>query len=170
MTVVVSDTSPIRALDFLRRLETLPILFGNILLPPAVVDELARTSDRFRPIRVTDYDYLQMRAASDTGKVSSLLPTIDRGEAEAIVLAREVGADAILIDEADGRRVARQQYGLRVVWTLGILLSEKQRGMVPAVRPQAHSAFAALELARQLMKRDGRGLVGVILGVVSVWY
>ena len=57
MTVVVSDTSPIRALDFLCRLETLPILFGDVLLPPAVIDELARTSDRFRSIHVADYDY-----------------------------------------------------------------------------------------------------------------
>lgn len=161
MTVVVSDTSPIRALDFLRRLETLPILFGNILLPPAVVDELARANNRFRPICVTDYDCLQMRAAADTEKVNSLLPTIDRGEAEAIVLAREVGADAILIDEADGRRVARQQYGLRVVGTLGILLSAKQRGMVPAVRPLIDQLrdglgfFISNSLYREVVQRAG---------------
>lgn len=161
MTVVVSDTSPIRALDFLGRLETLPILLGKILLPLAVVDELARTSNRFRPICVTDYEYLQMRAPSDTGKVNSLLPTIDRGEAEAIVLAREVGADAILIDEADGRRGARQQYGLRVLGILGILLSAKQRGIVPAVRPLIDQLrdglgfFISNSLYREVVQRAG---------------
>jgi predicted nucleic acid-binding protein len=41
MPVVVSDTSPVRALAHLRLLNILPGLFGRVLIPPAVVTELA---------------------------------------------------------------------------------------------------------------------------------
>ena len=108
MNVVVSDTSPIRALEFLDLLDVLPVLFERILVPPAVAKELARTGGRFRSIDVGDYDFLQAHAVNDLERVNGLMPLLDRGEAEAIVLAREVAADAILIDEADGRQVARQ--------------------------------------------------------------
>jgi len=161
MTVVVSDTSPIRSLEFLDRLEMLPILFGRIFVPPAVTAELARTSDRFRPVDVGRYDYLQVRAANDRTQVDNLLPALDRGEAEAIVLARELAAKAILIDEADGRRVARQRYGLRVIGTLGILLSAKQRGIVSTVRPLIDQLrgdlgfFISESLYQEVVRRAG---------------
>ncbi len=63
------------------------------------------------------------------------MSVLDRGEAEAIVLACEIAADAILIDEADGRKIARQQFGLQVTGTLGILLAAKERGLISAIRP-----------------------------------
>ncbi|MCL4201617.1 MAG: DUF3368 domain-containing protein [Pirellulaceae bacterium] len=135
MTIVVSDTSPIRALDFLDLLEVLPVLFDRVLIPPAVAAELVRTGGRFRLIDVNEYAFLRIHAAHDQSQVDRLLPLLDRGEAEAIVLAQEVAAEAILIDEADGRRVAQETYGLRTIGTLGILLSAKQRGEVSAVRP-----------------------------------
>lgn len=94
MTVVVSDTSPIRALEFVDHLELLPILFGSVLLPPAVAAELARTGGRFRSIDVSQYAYLQTRPANDREQVRHLMSVLDRGEAEAIVLACEVAADA----------------------------------------------------------------------------
>ena len=161
MTVVVSDTSPIRALEFLDRLEMLPVLFGRIFVPPAAADELARTSERFRFVDVSRYEYLQVRAPNDRTQVDHLLATLDRGEAEAIVLAREMAAEAVLIDEADGRRVARQQYGLRVIGTLGILLSAKQRGLVSAVRPLVDRLradlgfFVSESLYQELLRRAG---------------
>jgi uncharacterized protein len=135
VTVVVSDTSPIRALHFLDLLEVLPVLFDSILIPPTVAAELVRTGGRFHLIEVNDYPFLQIRAAHDEEQVKRLLPLLDRGEAEAIVLAHEIAADAILIDEADGRQVAQDEYGLRAIGTLGILLSAKQHSLLPAVRP-----------------------------------
>ena len=40
MAVVVSDTSPIRALSHLGRVDLLRELFGTVLVPPAVDEEL----------------------------------------------------------------------------------------------------------------------------------
>jgi len=47
--------------------------------------------------------YLQTRSTNDRQQVDHLMSVLDRGAAEAIVLAYEIAADAILIDEADPR-------------------------------------------------------------------
>jgi hypothetical protein len=57
---------------------------------------------------------------------------LDRGEAEAIVLAEESHAEYLLIDEKLGRSVAEAR-GLKVVGLLGVLLVAKKTGIVPSI-------------------------------------
>jgi uncharacterized protein len=59
---------------------------------------------------------------------------IHLGEAEAICLAIELGADAVLLDEAIGRNLARA-YHLPYIGILGILLKSKQKGLIVNVKP-----------------------------------
>ncbi len=66
--------------------------------------------------------------------MENLLLTIGPGEAEALALAVEVHADAVLIDEAAGRALARQR-GLLPLGVLGILLRAKQQNLVGPLGP-----------------------------------
>lgn len=67
--------------------------------------------------------------------VDPALPSrLGPGEAAALSLAMAQNARAVLLDEAYGRRIARQ-HGLPVVGTLSVLLAAKQAGLLPAVRP-----------------------------------
>ncbi len=134
MTVVVSDTSPIRALDHLGLLDILPELFGRVLVPHAVVAELQRGGRRFRSVNVSDFPFFEVLPASDVDRVNELLKSLQRGEAEAIVLAGETHADELLIDENDGRMAAKQ-LGLAVVGTIGVLLRAKAIGKIVEIRP-----------------------------------
>ena len=59
---------------------------------------------------------------------------IDEGEAQAIVLALELSADLILVDEIKGRAIAEQQ-GLSVTGLLGVLLRAKKQGYLSLVKP-----------------------------------
>jgi predicted nucleic acid-binding protein len=134
LTVVVSDTSPIRALGHLDHLNLLASLFREVIVPPAVVVELEQPRPRFAPVVVGSFPFIHVRSPQDRVAVDQLRQTLGPGEAEAIILAEELHAEAILIDEAAGRAVAVQR-GLRPIGVLGTLLRAKRRGLVPAVSP-----------------------------------
>lgn len=133
MPLVVSDTSPVRALHHLSLLSLLPKLFGNVLVPPAVVVELTRPVSRYRPIEPSGYDFIEQRPPLDRAAVALLQHVLGPGESEAIVLAQECKAD-LLIDELAGRQEARQR-GLHVIGTTGVLLLAKQNGVITHVLP-----------------------------------
>jgi hypothetical protein len=83
LTVVVSDTSPIRALWHVGELELLRQLFGQVLLPPAVVAELASSKGRLRPLDAGSIPFLRVVAPGDRNRVEELLVEVHLGEAEA---------------------------------------------------------------------------------------
>ena len=57
---------------------------------------------------------------------------LDRGEAEAIILAKELSADRLLIDEKAGRNVSKR-LKLKIIGTLGILLLAKEERLIPQI-------------------------------------
>jgi predicted nucleic acid-binding protein len=88
-------------------------------------------------IRRIDFNlhrFLEVRAPGDSKEVAALQERIGRGEAEAIVLALETRADALLIDEAKGRAIAEAR-GIRPLGALGLLVQAKRAGHVSNVAP-----------------------------------
>lgn len=133
MSLVVSDTSPLRALYHLGDHGLLHQLYGQILVPPAVEHELASPRGILASIDVRSIPFVFVIAPSDQLNVKRLESTLDRGEAEAIALALEVKADTLLIDESAGRAAAAAA-GLAFVGVLGILGRAKQEGLITDVR------------------------------------
>jgi len=74
------------------------------------------------------------RNSERTQAVVALLDELDRGEAETIVLAQELNAEWVLMDEKAGRRKLTEM-GINKIGTLGILLRAKSAGLLSAVRP-----------------------------------
>lgn len=91
--LVVSDTSPIRALSHLQRFELLRYLFGQVLIPPAVVRELEYPTSRLPPLSITGAPFIRIQAPTDRAGVDQLMEQLESGEAEAIMLALEVHAE-----------------------------------------------------------------------------
>lgn len=134
MAAVVSDTSPLRALGHLSLLDLLRVLYGQILLPPAVEQELQYPPPGLPVVQVAQLPFVRIQAPQNRGQVLQFLQSLDAGESEALALALEVQAVVLLIDEKAGRMKAKQ-LGVRSIGTLGVLLEAKQNGLIPAVRP-----------------------------------
>jgi predicted nucleic acid-binding protein len=143
--IVVADTSPVLSLARISRLEFLRVLYHQVLIPSAVYQELRASSSQ--PPGHIDFDaasWLIVAAPTDRRRVEALCEDLDLGEAEAIVLAIERGADLLLIDERRGRRTA-QASGLAITGLLGVVAQAKRAGLIDAARPVLDEL---IELAR----------------------
>lgn len=133
--IIVSNTSPISNLAQVGRLEILQQIYGKIIIPTAVYNELtAEGAGDIVAIPVKTYSWIETRAVTDFKMVNNLLNKLDEGEAEAITLAIELAANQLLIDERVGRREANR-LKVPITGVLGVLLLAKQRGIIPAVKP-----------------------------------
>lgn len=137
MSVVVSDTSPIRALDHLRMLSLLRELYGEILIPPGVAAELLNPDSALPPLDWKTIPGVTLQAPTDAARVSALREELDLGESEAIALALEVHASALLVDERAARAIAAS-LGLKSVGVLAMLVEAKRRGLTPSLGPLMH--------------------------------
>jgi len=132
--IVVSDTSPLIALAQLDLFPVLPALFEKIHIPGAVVNELVPHHLAGQRSGLLEHDWLIRQEVSDAHAIREMNPALDDGEAEALSLAVEIGANLLLMDESAGRRAARA-LGLPVMGTAGIRLLCKSHGHVDLVRP-----------------------------------
>lgn len=131
--IVVSDTTAITSLLKVGRVELLAELFRDVLIPAAVRDELLRYHADLPA-------FLQVRIVQQAAEVQQLCAELDRGESEAIVLATEASADALLIDEKRGRQIAEAK-GILCLGLPAAILLAKERGIIPSV----HQILAELE-------------------------
>lgn len=129
MVIVVSDTSPLSHLHQIGRLSLLYALYGEIIIPPAVAHELRAAPELHEGF---DWSHLRVVTPIAAQQVEALLTEIDRGESEAIVVALELHADLLLIDERTGRDVA-QRMGVRRTGLVGVLLDAKHHGLIPSL-------------------------------------
>lgn len=132
MMIIISDTTALSNLLRINQLQLLPKLYGNIIIPETVFDEL-QTLESFnvsiKPINQASW--IKIKYVTNRLMLSDLVNknNLDLGEAEAIALSIELQANRLLIDEKKGRTIARQ-YNLSIVGTLGILLEAKTKGFL----------------------------------------
>ena len=133
--IVVTNTSPLTNLAAIGQFELLRRLFTTVHIPRGVWNELNAGERRWPGHdQVAAADWVEQHAVHDQALVTALRRDLDRGEAESIALALELGADLVLMDEREGRRAA-QRLGLRVVGVVGILLEAKTQQAVAHLRP-----------------------------------
>ena len=154
MPVVVSDTAPLNYLVWIGAAEVLPKLYGQILIPPAVWEELShpKTPQSVQEWLATSPVWVHL--AHPQKRLDSAFSHLGCGEQEAIALAMEQHANLLLIDERDGTQAARQ-YELTVIGTLGVLDQAAARGWISLLR-----AFNRLE---QTSFRCPRALMSALL-------
>lgn len=132
---VVSNASPLVNLARIGQLRVLPLIFGRVLLPDAVWQEVVEDGrGQAGADEIRQATWIERATVSNQPLVHSLRQDLDPGEAEAIVLAVEINADWLLMDERLGRETARH-FGLTHVGLVGILGEAKKRGIVRELSP-----------------------------------
>lgn len=133
--VIVSDTSPISNLFRIGMLHLLPDLYGTVVIPKTVWQERLVLEKLGHDIsELTHATWLDIRSPSTSSLSLLLNDDLDPGETEAIALAREIGADLLIMDEKTGRAIAQRE-GLSIIGTLGILLEAKKQKHLDLVAP-----------------------------------
>jgi len=123
--IIVSDTSPITSLLSIGRVDILHLIFGSVIIPDGVRSELMQFHSCLPP-------FIICRSVVNSHIVDALCLELDRGESEAIALAKELDADFVLMDEAIGRRVAKEE-SVNVIGLVGVLLIAKQRNVIQSL-------------------------------------
>ncbi len=133
--IVVSNASPLVALIDINQSALLPQLYGQVLVPEAVWQEVfERGGDYPQRKEIAQASWLERRVVVDTLTARALQENLDMGEAEAITLAVEVKADLLLMDERLGRRTA-QHMGLKVTGVIGVLIEAKHKQLISSIKP-----------------------------------
>jgi predicted nucleic acid-binding protein len=116
--LVVADTGPPHYLILIGVIDLLPKLFGRVVLPDVVRDELehARTPEPVRRWIADAPAWVEFAQTPPLGKPS--LPRIGAGERAAIALALSRRADLVLMDDREGVTAAfrRRPTGRRNDW------------------------------------------------------
>jgi predicted nucleic acid-binding protein len=153
--IVVSDSSPLSVLVCLNQIEILPTLFGQVVVPPAVVSELSHPRS---PLALRDWmaSPPSWPIVQSPSSIDPSLASIGLGELEAISLAIELKADLLLVDDRKARHIALSR-GIHVTGTLG-LLELAVRGLLdlPTVVAELRKTDFRIadELIEQSLSRD----------------
>lgn len=132
---IVSNTSPISKGAKVGQLDLMQQLYGVILIPSAVYEELLdEGAGEIVITAVQSAVWLELHPVQNQELVNQLRDRVNVGEAEAIALAVEVEATRLLIDERLGRQAATN-LGLKVTGLVGILLLAERQNLIMKVKP-----------------------------------
>ena len=127
--IVVSNSSPICYLILIEQIHLLPNMMGKLTVPESVIRELSdqRAPEVVRGWAAQPPPWLEVQTVT-TGSDPDL-NRLHAGERDAIVLAQNLDANLLILDEKAARKVAKKR-GLRVTGLVGILDEAATRGMV----------------------------------------
>lgn len=132
MRNIISNTTPILSLLKVDKLDVLQKMYGKIIVPSAVYQEIERGSNKPYYQDIKWFDWIDIRQVTHPDSLTYFVD-LDVGEAEVLLLSKEINADLVIIDEIVGRRYAKQ-LNLKITGTLGVLLKAKKLGLIPSVK------------------------------------
>lgn len=135
MHKVIVNTTPLIALSHVGQLSVLKELYGEIIIPEAVYRELSVKAESICKRTVDmSLDWIRVGKIQNQMAKSMYKTQLHDGEVEVMILSKEIGADVVIIDDANAKKHAKY-LGLPVTGTLGVLIKAKQEGYIEALKP-----------------------------------
>jgi len=143
---VVSNSSPLIAPEAIGELALLDAIFpSRVCIPEAVAREVASS--------VALPAWLSVRTLSQPLAPAVLRDSLGPGGREAICLALELQAEALVMDDLTARNLA-DRLGVQVVGTVGVIIQAKRQGVLKAARPYLEQLRATgLYISDHLLER-----------------
>ena len=133
--IVVSDSTILIGLEKIGKSHLLREIFSKIFIPEEVFKEVVeRGKGKPGSKVIKEAAWIEVKPVKDRIQVSFLLGSLEKGEAEVLVLARELEADLILLDEEKARKSAVIA-GFEIMGLLGLFILAKNLGLIYEVRP-----------------------------------
>jgi len=131
--MVVSNASPIIILSSIGQLQILPQIFQNIFIAQEVYDEVVGGGSLPGGREITAAAFFEVKRISRTISHIQNRYHIGKGEAATIILAQELGAELVLMDDKRARDTAKV-FHLNFIGTLKVLELGFERGIIPDLR------------------------------------
>ncbi len=132
MRKIISNTTPIISLLKVDKLNLLKELYAKIIVPKAVYLEIEDGKEKPYYHDLTQIDWIEIIEIGNPVSRDYFLD-LDEGEAEVLILAKELNADLVIMDEIIGRRYSKQ-LGFNLTGTIGILLKAKEKGLIESMK------------------------------------
>ncbi|MHA1582420.1 MAG: DUF3368 domain-containing protein [Candidatus Baldrarchaeia archaeon] len=153
---VVCNSGPLIALSKVGKLEVLRKLFGEIFISETVWNELVEKGrNKSGSKEVEKAEWIKVRKVLNRLSVQLLLKEVDVGEAETIVLAKELNAGLVLMDDEVPREIAKS-LELNVAGTIAVLFEAWKRSILTqnpvevALEMKARGVWLSNELINKL--------------------
>ncbi len=130
--IIVVNSTPLISLGNIDALWILKDLYNEIVIPEAVFNEVQKKSDSAAALIFSE-SWIKVQAITEIKERKMYLAKLHAGEVEVMILAQEINADFVIIDDNAAKKTA-QFLGINVVGTMGILLKAKECGLISHVR------------------------------------
>jgi len=128
MRKIISNSTPLIILSKIGELEILKNLYGEIIIPRAVFEEVTIKSDAIKNL-----SWIKILEVQDKSNRKIYQAKLHDGEVEVMMLAKEISADLLIIDDNAAKKFAKF-LGFTVTVTLGVLLKAKSEKIISEVR------------------------------------
>ncbi|MBI5407994.1 MAG: DUF3368 domain-containing protein [Nitrospirae bacterium] len=130
---VVVNTSPLFYLHRLECLHILEKLYGEVVIPQAVVNELMEGKRTGEDVpEVSSFNWIKVEQVNCPAFIK-MIPDLGQGEAEVLALGDTKRESLLVIDDSLGRRIAKL-YGFKFTGTAGVLISAKKKKHITEVK------------------------------------
>ena len=134
MRRVVVNSTPLIALAKAGQLDLLRRMYGEIIIPEAVFREVTDKDDVAAQGVKASLDWIRIRCVDSATDRRMYSAKLHDGEVEVMLLAQEIRAETVIIDDGAAKRTA-EYLGLPLTGTLGVIIKAKAQGLLEAVMP-----------------------------------
>lgn len=159
MRDVIVNSTPVIILSKIGMLDILHKMYGDVIIPQAVFDEVTVKDDSAcHTIKSLDWINVKSIASQDDRKMYKA--KLHAGEVEVMILAQELGEDVLTVIDDNAARKTARYLGIKVTGTVGVLMKAKKLGYIDSVKKciammRRAGFYVGTELERMALEKVG---------------